>query len=202
MAIWYADIECELREVVLKDKPRAMLDASVKATVPVLVLTDLVIDESIDVMHWVLTRSDPDGWLVSSLDHPLVISNDGYFKYYLDRYKYFDRYPDHSQAYYFEKACIFISELEAVLSNEGGESQWLNGPLLGAIDVAIFPFVRQFAFVDKTAFDALPYLKVQKWLSVLLESNLFKAVMLKYPAWQPQQIPVLFGQRVSEETLA
>lgn len=199
MALWYSGVHCELREVVLKDKPQAMLEMSAKGTVPVLVLTETVIDESIDVMRWALQDSDPDSWLTSSLDHPLVTRNDDYFKYYLDRYKYFDRYPEHSQEMYLEKACIFITELEKKF-NDG--QIFLNGKRLSSLDVAIFPFVRQFAFVDKAKFDGLPYPKVQRWLSMLLESDLFKAVMLKYPAWQPQQTPVLFGKTVSEEILA
>ena len=47
MALCLTDIQCELREVSLKNKPSAMLDTSPKGTVPVLLLDNgNVIDES------------------------------------------------------------------------------------------------------------------------------------------------------------
>lgn len=188
LALWYAGVSFELREVVLKNKPQSLLDVSVKGTVPVLILTDgTVLDESVDIMHWALSQSDPDGWSAESLRNTLVEQNDGDFKYYLDRYKYFDRYPEQSQKYYLEQACAFIAELESKLSSD---SKWLNGDSLCALDVAIFPFVRQFAFVDKPTFDQLPYPKTQQWLTNLLVCELFQSVMLKYSAWQPDRAPV------------
>ena len=50
MALAYANINLELREVVLRDKPPSMLQASSKGTVPVLLFDDKVIDESFEVM--------------------------------------------------------------------------------------------------------------------------------------------------------
>lgn len=188
LALWHSGIGFELREILLKDKPQAMLTASAKGTVPVLLIGDQVIDESIDIMRWALAQSEPDSWSVQSIEDPLVERNDGYFKHYLDRYKYFDRYPDEPQQCYLEKACEFIADLEARLSLS---LPWLNGDHVQALDIAIFPFVRQFAFVDKTSFDQLPYPMVQQWLTKLLGSDLFQSVMLKYPPWQPDQDPLL-----------
>ena len=185
LALWYSGITFELREVVLKNKPKALLDASVKGTVPVLVeKSGLVLDESVDIMRWALAQADPDGWAAETLDSSLVERNDDYFKYYLDRYKYFDRYPERPQQDYLTQACDFIAELESKLSSQ---SRYLIGESPSALDMAIFPFVRQFAFVDKPVFDELPYPKVQQWLATLLDSELFLAVMLKYPAWQSEQ---------------
>ena len=54
-------------EVVLRDKPDAMLDVSPKGTVPVLVLPNgEVIDESLDVMLWALSQMTLDGSLIAT----------------------------------------------------------------------------------------------------------------------------------------
>ncbi|MCL4162097.1 UNVERIFIED_CONTAM: hypothetical protein GTU68_043346 [Idotea baltica] len=202
MALYYAGVTCELREVVLKNKPQEMLAVSAKGTVPVLLLKEQVIDESLDVMRWALQQNDPDEWSDVNLDDSLIARNDDYFKFYLDRYKYFDRYPEKDQEYYLQQACVFINELETAIaiSNEG--SAWLNGDSLSSVDVAVFPFVRQFAFVDKNVFNQLPYPKVQQWLALLLDSDLFQSVMLKYPAWQDGQQTVFFpNKELIEATL-
>ena len=54
MSLHCASITVELREVFLANKPEAMLALSSKGTVPVLQLSDQVLDESLDVMHWAL----------------------------------------------------------------------------------------------------------------------------------------------------
>ena len=184
MALQYASVELELREVLLRDKPRAMLKASAKGTVPVLVLPDgRVIDESVDVMRWALVRSDPDHWWHEDLEsetEDLVQQNDFVFKKFLDRYKYADRYPEHPRSYYRNKGEGFLQLLEQKLTVG---SYLLTGKPTFA-DVAIFPFVRQFAFVDKAWFDQAPYPKLQGWLQVFLVSDLFLSVMTKFPRWE------------------
>jgi len=188
MALNYAGIAVELREVLLKDKPRAMLLASAKGTVPVLLLPDgSVIDESIDVMHWALTQRDPGHWLHDYLNSDaerLVEENDLVFKKHLDHYKYADRYPQHPQLYYRDKAEKFLSQLEQRLCLHS----YLLADQLTFSDVAIFPFVRQFAFVDKAWFDRAPYPKLQAWLQMFLDSDVFLSVMTKFPRWQEDQV--------------
>ena len=196
MVLYACGIECELREVVLKDKPQAMLDVSPKATVPVLVAQHGIIDESIDIIRWALEVANSVNLSSECLDDPLVKSNDGVFKHYLDRYKYFDRFPEQSQQTYLDFACQFVAELEGRLEQQ--DSPYLGGNELTALDFVIFPFIRQFAFVDKQKFDELPYPLIQRWLLVLLESALFKAVMQKYPAWQPGQAPLMFGKQLTK----
>ncbi len=193
MAVYYSGIECELREILLKNKPAEMLSVSEKGTVPVLIDGDDILDESLDVMHWALNQSDPQKWLKPSSQYYLVENNDGDFKFYLDRYKYFDRYPEHSQTEYFEKAVPFLEELESSLSKTKIEQPFLCGKHITWVDIAIFPFIRQFAYVDKTRFDQLPLTKLLKWLNYHLSSDLFNAVMQKYPVWQPGQDGVNFG---------
>ncbi|WP_417223273.1 glutathione S-transferase [Amphritea sp.] len=175
-----------LREVVLKDKPAAMLQASPKATVPVLVLPDRVIDESRDIMRWALRQSDPHNWLCA--DDPdqlwqsegLIQENDAVFKQHLDRYKYFERYPGHSQDYYRQQCEVTLGRLEQQLQ----QSAFLTGEHCCLADIAIFPFIRQFAHVDRTWFYSAPYPGLQRWLDYHLTSPLFLSVMKKYPRWE------------------
>jgi glutathione S-transferase len=180
----------ELREVVLKNKPQAMLDVSAKATVPVLVLNDgRVIDESLDIMLWALNKNTQHTWL-SNLDDQLALINqcDNHFKPWLDKYKYADRHLSHSQSYYREQAEVFLVQLEQRLVTK--ENLFGNESCLS--DAAIFPFVRQFAHVDKAWFEQAPYPKLQAWLAIWIDSLIFKGIMNKYAPWEPNQEVVLF----------
>ena len=146
MALAASGAEVMLREVLLKDKPSELLAASPKATVPVLVLADGgVIEESLDVMQWALKRSDPLEWLAGgALDSEWIGECDGEFKHWLDRYKYADRHPEHTAEDYRKNAEAFIQKLEDQLSG----SDWVGGESANAVDVALLPFIRQFAGVD------------------------------------------------------
>jgi len=194
MAIAESGVQVSLREVLLKDKPPELLAASSKATVPVLVLTDGgVIEESVDVMHWALEQHDPHHWL-KSLDFgsDWIQTCDGEFKHWLDRYKYADRYPEHPATFYRENAEAFLASVEAALS----ASASLAGDAPSFVDVAVFPFIRQFAGVDPAWWQAAPYPCTQLWLDGWLNSALFSRIMAKYPRWESGQP----GQRFPSET--
>lgn len=182
LAITYAEIPVEIREVQLKQKPEQMLAISPKGTVPVLQLPDgKVIDESLDIMRWALAQNDPVKWLATGEDTERIIQwNDGDFKYYLDRYKYADRYPELPGSYYRSECEKFLEELESKLS----QAKYLTGSYFSIADAAIFPFIRQFAAVDGLWFDSSEYRHLNEWLNRLLSSDLFKSVMVKYPAWK------------------
>lgn len=186
LALAVAGTQVELREVVLRDKPHAFLEVSPSATVPCLVSEDGVIDESLDVMIWALGINDPQGWLqMPDEGHDWIARNDGPFKQALDRVKYAARYPDEDPATQRELAVSFLGALD----NQIGD--WMFGhPTLA--DFAILPFVRQFAFIDKTWFDAQPWPRLQAWLDRFLISEQFGAVMAKYPQWRDGDAPVLF----------
>ncbi|GGO97016.1 glutathione S-transferase [Stakelama pacifica] len=189
MGIAMSGMPCELREVKLADKPQAMLAASPKGTVPVLVLNDgRVIDESIDILRHALDLSDPEGWLERD-DADLIAANDGQFKHDLDRYKYPDRH-DSDPHHHREAGMAFLRHLDTRLA----ESSNLCGDQRGLADAAIMPFVRQFAGVDRDWFDAQPIPHVHAWLERHLASPLFAQIMLRVPQWQPDQEPVLFGK--------
>lgn len=183
MAIAYASITLEMREVALANKPAAMLAISPKGTVPVLQLSDRVIDESVEVMRWALSQSDPENWLAlhsQQEQSTLIDENDNEFKQWLDKYKYWDRYPEQSQQDYRKKAEKFLSNLELRLQH----NSYLLGNNICMADIAIFPFIRQFAFVDKPWFDDADYPSVQRWLNQFLQSKLFEQVMVKQALWQ------------------
>jgi glutathione S-transferase len=182
LAITYAEIPVEIREVQLKQKPEQMLAISPKGTVPILQLPDgKVIDESLDIMRWALAQNDPDNWLATGEDTERLIQwNDGEFKYYLDRYKYAERYPELPGSYYRSECEKFLAELESKLS----QAKYLTGRYFSIADAAIFPFIRQFAAVDGLWFDSSGYQHLNEWLNRLLSSDLFKSVMVKYPAWK------------------
>lgn len=189
MALWAAGITAELREVKLAAKPPALIAASPKATVPVLVLADgTVIDQSLDIMRWALAQNDPEGWLAGD-DAGLIAANDGPFKHNLDRAKYPGRYADDDDSDHRAAALALLAPLETRLT----EAPWLCGPNRTLADIALFPFIRQFAAIDADGFAARPLPQLQTWLERLSASDLFASVMPKFAAWQEGDVPVLFG---------
>ncbi|MBB4858299.1 glutathione S-transferase [Novosphingobium chloroacetimidivorans] len=186
LALAVSGLRCELREVKLGAKPQAMLEASPKGTVPVLVLADgRVIDQSLDIMRWALVQNDPEGWLERD-DADLIAVNDGRFKRDLDGYKYHERHDGDARAYR-EAGMAFLRDLEARLAS----SPHLAGAERGIADAAVMPFVRQFAAVDAEWFAAQPLSHLQAWLDGHLASELFAAIMVRPKPWQPGD-PVLF----------
>lgn len=179
MALRLAGIDVEIREVSLRDKPAHMLQVSPKATVPVLVLPDgTVIEQSLDIMHWAL-QQHVLGDIVHAGAVALILENDTAFKTALDAYKYPERYPSKTQIEYRVDGEVFLQKLESFLLN----NLYLFSATLGLVDIAIFPFVRQFAAVDAAWFETAPYPKLQVWLSRLVESELFIRVMEKQPTY-------------------
>jgi glutathione S-transferase len=186
LALAISGTACELREVRLQAKPAAMLKASPKGTVPVLVLPGgEVIDESLNIMRWALERCDPEGWLARD-DGALVATNDGAFKRNLHRYKYPERHGAEPLSHR-ASGLSFLRELDARLSRDGQ----LVGAERGFADAAIMPFVRQFAAVDEVWFadQTLPHL--QRWLKGHLASDLFNKIMMRVEPWAPDAAPVL-----------
>ncbi len=182
MAIWAANIQVEVREISLREKPAHLLQISPKGTVPVLQLPDgAVLEQSLDIMQWALAQNDPQGWMNADREavSALISINDDDFKKALDRYKYPDRYPEHTQAFYREQGEQFLKRLEVAL----GEHDYLLGEKPSMADVAIFPFIRQFASVDAEWFASSAYPKLRVWLEGWLESPLFAQVMQKFPTY-------------------
>lgn len=182
MALRYAGIAVDIREISLKDKPQDMLTASPKGTVPVLVLNDgTVIEESLEIMRWALAQNDPDDWQMQGnsaaqqLITELVAQNDGRFKRALDRYKYAVRFPEHPPEFYRAEGELFLGELELRLEHHA----YLLGDRPCLADIAIFPFIRQFAGVDDSWFQAARYSCLRAWLHGLVNGDLFLGIMQK-----------------------
>ncbi len=192
MAIRYSDCRVALREVELNNKPAALLDLSAKATVPVLLCRDgRVIDESLDIMYWALQQNDQDNWLHGEYQDEittLIEHNDTLFKHQLDHYKYADRYPDATQLEYRQQGEVFLQQLEQRLHQQA----YLISDHISLADVAIFPFIRQFAHVEFRWFDQAPYPHLRAWLYQWMDSALFQSVMHKYPPWQAGDRPLIF----------
>ncbi|WP_166361910.1 glutathione S-transferase [Pseudomonas akapageensis] len=181
MALRYSGCPVEIVEVSLKAKPAEMLALSSKGTVPVLSVDGQVIDESLEIMRWALARNDPQDWLLGDAPEArlhadrLISENDQVFKVHLNHYKYADRYPQHSLEHYREQACGFLQTLEECLQQQA----YLFADHPSLADIAIMPFIRQFAAVDPDWFGQAPYPRLQDWLKGLLESSLFKAIMAR-----------------------
>ena len=197
LALAVSGVQYELRELVLRNKPAELLAVSRKATVPVLVLTNgVVIDESLDIMLWALQQGDIQPWLMP-LDTPrddmltLVAVNDSAFKQSLDRYKYPNRYPEETIREYAgdAKAFAMAHRMQCSIWLAGLEMRlidgWLFGPRASLADMALLPFVRQFAHTDAVWFALQPWFRLQAWLANFEASALFLAVMEKIAPWRP-----------------
>ncbi|AWY38781.1 glutathione S-transferase [Pseudomonas putida] len=181
MALRYAGVAVDIVEVSLKAKPAEMLALSGKGTVPVLSVDGRVIDESLDIMRWALAQNDPQDWLLK--EHPqgaqrivaLIEENDQVFKVHLNRYKYAERYPEQPMEAYRAEGEVFLRKLDELLVDR----EYLLADHTSLADVALMPFIRQFAHVDREWFAQTPYRRLQDWLERFLTSELFTSIMKK-----------------------
>tara|TARA_B100000131_G_scaffold69372_1_gene65681 strand:+ start:462 stop:1058 length:597 start_codon:yes stop_codon:yes gene_type:complete len=193
MALKLANIKCEIREVRLNNKPKDMLEASPKGTVPVFVLKDKIIDESIEIINWVVSKSDLFKGNISHekiiLTERLINTFDNDFKYHLDRYKYSTRYGDIDIAEHRNECMKILIELDGMLSQD----IWFFGKKVNKLDISILPFIRQFRIANTEWFDQQKEIKnVQRLLNNFLESSLFKDVMFNYKVWEEGIEPIYF----------
>jgi glutathione S-transferase len=194
MALVYSQTVVEIREIVLRDKPISMLEQSPKGTVPVVILNDGdLLEESLDIMHWALSKNDPEKWLPNTKTlntemADLIKQCDGEFKMNLDHYKYADRFPEHSASDYRQLGEGFLKILNQQLSTQA----YLYGDRASIADIAIFPFIRQFAHVDKVWFDQSEYVHLKTWLAHHLASEYFLSTMQKFPQWKEGDHATLF----------
>ncbi|MEM6705116.1 MAG: glutathione S-transferase N-terminal domain-containing protein [Acidobacteriota bacterium] len=183
MAIDAAGVTVEAREVLLRDKPQVLLEASPKGTVPVLVLLDgSILEESLDVMQWALETRDPEDWLRDGAEAVHWLERvEREFKPRLDGYKYGHRGPAGEEERCRSEGAEWLRSLEGRLA---------QGHVLGAqrtlADVGTFPFVRQFVHHDRVFFANLELARVSAWLEDFLAGERFARVMTKHPVWQPE----------------
>ncbi|MCP2729327.1 glutathione S-transferase [Limnofasciculus baicalensis] len=194
LALVVSNCVCELREVVLRDKPQEMLAVSPKGTVPVLIdLNGRVIDESIDIMLWALAQHDPEKWLMPEEGNlaamlELISQCDRGFKYHLDRYKYPNRYEDTDGIVHRNEGYLYLERLNQQLS----KTRYLFGNSVALADMAIAPFIRQFAHTDLDWFNEQQLPHLHDWLARFVDSEIYNRVMNKYLKWESGKVGVIF----------
>ncbi len=195
LALAYAGLNFEIREVVLRAKPQAMLELSPKGTVPVLQCCDgTILEESLDIMHWALAQADPELWWPAELAvqqqiTDLITTNDQVFKPSLDGYKYPHNSPERSAEEHRAAGGEFLQLLEDQLQQQ----PYLLGQKISLADAALFPFIRQFSGVDRAWFEQASFPQLRLWLQNWLQHPLFLSIMDKYPPWVSGQSPVEFS---------
>tara|TARA_B100000131_G_scaffold256860_1_gene251697 strand:- start:2210 stop:2785 length:576 start_codon:yes stop_codon:yes gene_type:complete len=188
MALAYTNVKVEIREISLRNRPDELYEVSKKGTVPVLITTDgLVIDESLEIMLWTLKNNLNQTWLVEDchVEIEMINKNDTLFKKWLDRYKYHDRYPENTKQYYRKKCDNILSKYESQLNS----TQHLLKDSISISDIAIFPFIRQFANVDYKWFEN-NYAQLTVWLENICSSDLFVQIMKKYEMWDRKNMVI------------
>jgi glutathione S-transferase len=193
LAIKVSGVRVALREVVLRNKPAALLHASAKATVPVLQLPDgHVLEQSLEIMRWALEQHDPQRWLRLQDQEDalsLIALNDGPFKQALDRYKYASRHSERPMHAWRDEA---VELMLAPLNTRLADRLFLLRDTPSLVDMAIAPFIRQFAAVDPRWFDTAPLKPLRTWMDRIVSSQLFDSVMLRFTAWQPGDPEIIF----------
>ena len=189
MALAYSKITVELKEIFLNNRHSELFAISPKGTVPVLYINDTtVIDESLDIMKWALKQNDPNSWISynNRKQFDIIEENDSEFKFWLDRYKYFDRFPEKNRVFYRSKCSEYLTKLNQLLEC----NKYLLTNKMLFVDVAIVPFIRQCANIDKLWFQET-YSKLSDWLTYIIESKLFVSVMEKYLEYNDELKPII-----------
>ena len=186
MALILASKECELREILLKNKPDEMLEISSKGTVPVMQFADKVLDESLDIISWAMESPVSNVYIYTSseklLSEELIKLFDSKFKYHLDRYKYSSRYgvdPKNHQ----DECKIILDDLEDKINSK----PWIFGKEVSLLDISILPFIRQCKIANPDWFFAQSFIKVIDLLNYFENSDLFTEAMQKYDLWDPNK---------------
>ena len=193
MALQLGKVKCEIREVKLSNKPDHMLEVSPKGTVPILILENKVIDESYDIVNWVIKKSNLFNNNLKSvqidLTESLIKKFDDDFKHHLDRYKYATRYENSDSEFHKDECLKILIDLEDIAA----EDRWIFGEKLNKLDITILPFIRQFRIANPEWFDSLQEItKIKKILNNYLDSDEFQKIMIKYDQWKVGSEPIYF----------
>ena len=185
MAIILSSTECELREILLKNKPAGNVSISPKGTVPVLAFDNKVLDESMDVINWAFAKDSSKFLKYSSSESKLsnyfVELFDSKFKYHLDRYKYASRYERTSDDHQGECLKILLELDESIDADP-----WIFGATISLLDISILPFIRQCKIATPHWFLEQDFKKVINLLDYFESSALFHIAMKKFDEWNPE----------------
>ncbi len=194
----------KIREVSLKDKPKELLLASSKGTVPVLITENGdIIDESLDIISWAISNSnlkldlDNNNSKNQNIIRDLIELNDTKFKYHLDRFKYSSRFCPDKKDFHKAKARAILLDLNKRIENgrKMNQSTWLTDGKETLADWAIWPFARQYLNADKSFFVECTDSKgIKDWINQYLNDCSYKVLMKKIPPWCPTQSPMIFPE--------
>ena len=188
LALSSANIKVEIREVVLREKPKEFIEVSASKTVPCLVTEEKVIDESLDIMLWALNQNDPETWLdMPKEGFEIIDMIEKKFKPYLDKTKYSSRYPKADFEENRMRATYLLKDLDSFQ-----KGKYFFGNKISLCDVAVFPFVRQFAFININWFNAISWKNLNDWLNYFLESEMFVSSQKKFIKWESGNSTVYF----------
>ncbi len=203
-AIKMCDLEVEIREIDLKNKPSELIKNSVSKTVPLLILNNgEVIQESLDIIIWALKNSSHnhiEKYFKASYREIIletIHENDHIFKYHLDRFKYASRFNKYEQEFHFKKAKEFIKKLNINLS-QSNKNRWLISDQESIADWCIWPFVRQYKIACESQ-KILDYFEkpIEFWFNYFLEHENFKYVMYKYSTWEASSLAETFPRNLN-----
>ena len=192
MAIILSSKQCELREILLKKKPKEMLEVSPKGTVPVLHLGNQVLDESLDIIEWAMqSRSDEVHSFLKAekeMSNDLIQLFDTKFKHHLDRYKYASRHGTNAGDH--QNKCLLILN---ALDTKIEPNPWIFGNMVSLLDISILPFIRQCKIANPDWFMSQDFKKTIALLDYFESSELFDKAMKKFSLWDPEDpIKVIF----------
>ena len=189
LALAVANIDYELREISLQDKPKSFLQLSPKGTVPVLCCPDgSVIDESLDILHWVFSQHDRERWMPLQVNLRQEMENiigkvSKEFSPYVYRYRFFEKFPEKSQQDYLSLCTQFLYKLDKRLTH----SKFLLLQHPSYVDFAVLPFVYQFKLAANEVLNFSKYPNVARWLEAFESSKLIEHVMIEAPLWSDEQ---------------
>jgi glutathione S-transferase len=185
-----------IRAVKLNNKPQEMLTASPKGSVPILVVNEnLIIEESLEIMLWALAQQDPQGLLQSENDLGLTtmlkLINDFETQFIpaLEAYCCAKRYHENNLELCREACEITLHQLEIRLLTH----DFLFSDSESLLDIALFPFIRKFARVERQWYRQSPYPKLRHWLNSYLQSSIFTKVMAKHELWLEKKQDIYFA---------
>tara|TARA_B100000780_G_scaffold73473_1_gene49321 strand:- start:379 stop:975 length:597 start_codon:yes stop_codon:yes gene_type:complete len=185
MSLILTSSQCELREVLLKNKPDAMIGISPKGTVPILNLHGEILEESLEIIQWAIKKNSSKlhsfSEIESSISSHLINLFDTQFKYHLDRYKYSDRYENLSEDH--QQECLrILFELDKCIDAK----PWIFGKTVSLLDICILPFIRQCKIANPNWFESQGFSKVIDLLLHFESSELFLLSMEKFDVWDPE----------------
>ncbi|MGS0729865.1 glutathione S-transferase C-terminal domain-containing protein, partial [Shewanella sp. 0m-11] len=78
------------------------------------------------------------------------------------------------------EACeTYLKGLEQRLT----QHKYLMSDSPSLVDLALLPFIRQFARVERQWYRQSPYPNLRDWLNSYLQSRMFSKVMTQHPLW-------------------